>query len=123
LSSKLIRAFQLNLEKAGILHRRGRLNVTDVLLKLEEHSPLFKWIRGQSDVSEQVTEKRAERADCVVVALEQMSIENSLSKHLGKELGEASQQQFDLSSCIAKSVATSRSQEEWSHVQTLLGNN
>jgi hypothetical protein len=99
---KVIGAFQLNLEKVGIFDRRGRFNVTDVLLKLEEHSPLFKWIRGQSEDSERVTEKRVERADRVVVAVEQMSIENSFSKHLGKELGEALQQQFDLSSCIVK---------------------
>jgi hypothetical protein len=99
---KVVGAYQLNLEEAGLFERSRRLHVTDVLLKLEQNSPLFEWIRGANEGSEETTQKRLERADRVVVALEQISIENAYSKQFGKELGTALQRQFDVKLCIVK---------------------
>jgi hypothetical protein len=43
---KVVGVAQLNLEQVGLLDRNGRFTETDVLLKLEQFSPLFQWITG-----------------------------------------------------------------------------
>jgi hypothetical protein len=99
---KVVGAFQMDLEAAGLFNSNGRFNVTDVLLKLEQHSPLFDWIRGPCEESASVVDKQLDSVDRVVVALEQISVKNAYSKQFGKELGMALQRQFDWNTCVVR---------------------
>jgi hypothetical protein len=99
---KVVGAAQVNLEEASILDRNGRFTVTDVLLKLEQHSPLLQWIGGRRNDEDSVCVNQLEEADRIVVSLEQISLENTYARQFGKELGMALQRQFEVSKCIVR---------------------
>jgi hypothetical protein len=100
---KVVGIAQLNLEQVGLLDGNGRFTETDVLLKLEQFSPLFQWITGadqQETSDEEMTQLQV--VDRVVVAVEQISIENAYHKQLGQNLAVALQRMFDINKCVVK---------------------
>jgi hypothetical protein len=99
---KVVGAVQVNLQELGLLARNGKFSAANVLLMLEKHSPLLQWMQTERAVDSTAEWHELEPVDRVVVLIEQISIENAYSKQLGKQLGEALQQQFDISKCIVK---------------------
>jgi hypothetical protein len=93
----------LNLEQVGLLDANGRFTETNVLLKLEQFSPLFEWIAEQvQQESLDADSTQLQPVDRVVVAVEQISLENAYHKQLGQNFAVALQRMFDINKCVVQ---------------------